>query len=93
MQRDRLENFREIYGPDGDWVRLFRKSPGFLRTELLADADRSDRFVTVDYWRSREDRDRFREDFEVEFAVLDQSCESMTSDERFIGDFKIVAAG
>jgi hypothetical protein len=28
------KEFERIYGPDGDWVHLFRKSKAFLRTEL-----------------------------------------------------------
>ena len=39
--------FAEIYGPEGDWARLFRRAPGYVRTELLRDAEGG--FATIDY--------------------------------------------
>lgn len=47
------------------------------------------RFVTTDYWESRELRDRFREEFATKFDELDRFCESFTTEERFLGDFDI----
>ena len=89
VPEDSLEQFLEAYGPEGEWVRLFRQGDGHVRTELLADANDPFRFVTVDYWRSRKDRDSFRKAFAIEFAELDERCESLTTEEKFIGDFGI----
>jgi quinol monooxygenase YgiN len=62
-------------------------------TELHCDADNPNRFLTVDYWVSRAARDRFREQFASAFAALDQTCEGLTAEERFIGDFEIIDPG
>ncbi|MCB0214536.1 MAG: hypothetical protein KDJ52_34670 [Anaerolineae bacterium] len=77
----------EIYGPTGDWVQLFQKSDGYLGTELHWDVSNELRYVTLDYWASREARDAFREQFAQEFADLDQRCESRMEKEIFLGDF------
>jgi quinol monooxygenase YgiN len=82
--------FERIYGPEGDWVQLFRRGTGHLRTELLRDADQSGRYVTVDYWASRASRDAFRQQFAGAFAALDAACEALTEVERLVGDFEAV---
>jgi hypothetical protein len=45
--------FESIYGPEGDWVRLFPSEPSYVRTDLLRDAARERVYVTCDYWESR----------------------------------------
>ena len=34
---ERVDEFRRLYGPDGEWVRLFRQSRGYLSTNLYRD--------------------------------------------------------
>ena len=89
VTEDHILEFRRIYGPGGDWVRLFSKGRGFIRTDLYRDQNDPGRFVTTDFWTSREARDRFRQDFAREFEELDQQGEALTSAEKFMGDFEI----
>lgn len=79
------------YGPDGDWVRLFRRAPGYLRTELFRDLARPARFVTLDYWESQQAFTAFRARFAAEFEAMDGRCEALTVSEREIGRFEPVA--
>ena len=58
VEADQLTEFLRLYGPDGEWVRLFREAEGFVETHLLRDAGDRGRFVTIDYWVSRAARDR-----------------------------------
>ncbi len=44
--------FIAAYGPDGDWARLFRRSPEFLGVELVGSVGNSARFFTLDHWSS-----------------------------------------
>jgi hypothetical protein len=45
------KEFEGIYGPSGDWARLFASSPGYQGTELLADSEQAGeggrRYVTI----------------------------------------------
>ena len=41
--------FEEHYGPEGTWARLFRRSPEYVRTDLLRG---SDAYLTLDWWTS-----------------------------------------
>ena len=86
-----IADFRRIYSPEGDWVRLFRKSEGFIRTEFFQDVNTPNKFITTDYWESKKHRDRFRQDFGEEFVRLDKQCESLTIEKRIIGDFELQA--
>ncbi|HEY7840607.1 MAG TPA: antibiotic biosynthesis monooxygenase [Gammaproteobacteria bacterium] len=79
--------FEQAYGPDGDWVRLFRRAEGYLRTELLKDPSRPGRYLTVDAWASRGQWEEFRTQFAKEFEALDAQCEGWTVSEPEIGRF------
>jgi len=84
---ERLPEFLAAYGPEGEWARLFRRDPAWLGTELLRDESDPTRFLTVDRWRSRADRDAFRQRHAAEFEELDRRCEVLTSFEVPIGEF------
>ena len=78
--------FERVYGPEGEWAALFRRHPGYRRTELLRDLDRG-RYLTIDHWESREACAAFREAFAAEFKALDERCERLTSRETLVGEF------
>lgn len=90
VMADAVEDFERIYSPGGDWTELFERGGGYVRTELHRDADEPLRYITFDYWESREDRDAFRNDFAAEFDELDARCESLTDSESFVGNFVTV---
>jgi len=90
VEPTRKSEFLDAYRTDGDWARLMSRHPGYLGTKLLEDVDNDIRFVTVDYWTSKSDRDAFREQFKVEFDRLDHDCEEFTLSETFLGDFLIL---
>ncbi len=81
------KKFERTYGPEGEWVRLFRRGKGYLRTELFRDAETRGRYLTVDYWISREAYEAFRRKFDHEFGILDKQCESLTEQETPLGSF------
>jgi heme-degrading monooxygenase HmoA len=81
--------FRAVYGPDGDWAQLFARAPGFVRTELLAEAD--GRYATIDYWADAASFEAFRQAFAEDYARLDTACEALTAAETRVGLFEVVA--
>ena len=82
--------FLAAYNPNGEWVQLFSRDPAFLGTAFLQDSDNEDVYVTVDYWRSKADRDSFRKRYAAEFDSLDRKCEEFTIEEQFFGDYVIL---
>ena len=67
--------FERIYGPDGEWVQLFSKAEGYIKTELFHDLSKPLRYITIDYWKSEGSRNSFREQIDSEFKKLDKRCE------------------
>ena len=81
------EAFEKAYGPEGDWVRLFRRADGYLRTELLQSQSDPLEYMTVDNWESKAANDAFSTRFAHAFEQLDKACEELTESETFVGDF------
>ena len=79
--------FVEKYGPEGAWARFFRSSDGYIRTELVRDVTEAGRFLTLDYWKSEEEFNKFRKEHSAEYERLDKELESLTEEERRLGVF------
>ena len=79
--------FIEKYGPEGAWARFFRQSEGYIRTELVKDVAAERRFLTLDYWKSEEEFNRFRTQHSAEYERLDKEFEGLTEQETRLGAF------
>jgi heme-degrading monooxygenase HmoA len=84
VRPERLADFERAYGPDGPWVALFRRAPGYVRTELFRDRDVAHWYLTIDYWVSAEAWKSFRASMSSEFEAIDGQCEMLTIEERKI---------
>lgn len=89
VRADRIDQFHDLYGPEGGWVQLFKLSPGYIDTLLLQDRDDPTRFVTIDSWRSYQAWRNWRTHVEHEFQELERRGEEMTLAEHHVGDFEI----
>jgi len=78
------ERFENAYGPDGDWVRLFRKDSHYYETRLVRDALRSGVYLTMDFWESRSAYEEFMAVHRSEYEAIDAKGESLTARERRI---------
>ena len=85
--------FLEAYEPKGEWAQLFSRDSAYIETVLLRDDDDKNRYVTIDFWRSKADRDAFRARYAVEFNDLDRKCEELTEEEQLLGDFHEINTG
>jgi hypothetical protein len=79
--------FIAAYGPEGEWARLFRRSPEFLGVELLGSVGNAGRFFTLDHWSSASAMDVFMSANATAYDVLDRRFGSLTVWERRIGAF------
>lgn len=80
--------FERAYGPDGDWVRLFRRSKGYVRTTLIRDIKESSLYITIDEWESRDYFQKFKEKFQADYSKLDLQFSSLTESEILIGEYE-----
>ena len=83
----REKEFENIYGPEGDWAQLFRHSQAFIRTELHCDMETKGRYVTLDYFTSLAEFEKFLTKHRTEYDALDRRCEAVRASENSIGSF------
>lgn len=88
IRADCVAEFEAIYGPQGEWVRLFAKGDGYGETQLLRDTSDPLCYVTLDFWKSRDAHERFRGRHGFEYNALDQRCERLTLKENKLGEFE-----
>jgi hypothetical protein len=76
------EAFQEIYGADGPWTALSRRSRSFLGGSLLRDQVTPPRYLLIEYWSEMVVYERHLADFSVERRSLEEQakalCESVT---------------
>ena len=89
---DCRSEFFAAYNPSGEWAQLFSRDPAYQETVFLSDDRHENRFVTIDFWNSKADRDAFQKKYSAEFAALDDKCETFTTDEENLGDFLEIGA-
>ena len=81
--------FEKIYNSSGEWVQLFKRSDGYLGTDLIRDADIPRHYVTIDRWTSSAAYSAFQEKYREAYEKLHARCESLTKYEKLIGRGKM----
>ena len=79
--------FEQAYSAQGEWAKLFARSPEYRGTELLQSAERN-YYLTIDRWTSAEAFAAFRERWAAEYEALDRACKALTQRETAIGRFE-----
>lgn len=87
VAEEKKEEFERQYSPGGAWTNLFRTSPAYRGTRLLAGAGH--RYITCDSWDSQEEYEEFRLANAEEYAALDRRFEAFTLSERNLGIFEL----
>ena len=90
VRPDRLDEFETLYRPDGPWVDLFKKSPGFLSTTMMRDTRDPHRFVIADRWTSEAAHESFKREHAAGYDDLSERGERLHRAEHLIGRFHFV---
>lgn len=85
VKPEALSEFEDVYGPDGQWGRFFRRSADYLGTEFFRSTTDPAHFMTLDVWRSRAAYEQFRKAHADDYAALDKWCERLIARERTLG--------
>ena len=88
VKSGKRREFERAYGPDGVWVKLFRRGKGYIRTDLIRDLKTPRRYLTLDLWTSREAYARFKKENRAEYRAIDERCASLTDAEVKVGEFQ-----
>ncbi|HXT27373.1 MAG TPA: hypothetical protein VN749_21335 [Candidatus Eisenbacteria bacterium] len=82
------ELFEQAYGPEGEWVRLFRRDARYRWTRLLREVGAARVYVTMDCWESHQAYEEFREKFAAEYAEIDRKCVGLTEAETLLNELQ-----
>jgi heme-degrading monooxygenase HmoA len=83
--------FEKLYGSAGGWAQLFRTDSHYRETRLLHDPARSNVYLTLDFWTSRDSYEKFLASHKTEYRSIDALCEILTVNERRLGAYELVA--
>lgn len=87
---EHVKKFEEIYATNGAWAELFRKSEGYLGTQLIRDTNHAYRYLTIDRWVSPQDYESFLSQWKTEYSNLDAECEGLTEQETQLGTWELI---
>jgi heme-degrading monooxygenase HmoA len=90
VKPEHVAEFEEVYIANGAWAQLFKKSPGYLGTELLHDPTSALRYITIDRWNSSQDYETFLLQWKSEYASLDAQYERLTEHESRWGKWESI---
>jgi len=85
------KQFEDVYGPAGAWARLFRTDSHYRETRLLRDPFRSNVYLTLDFWTSRDSYEKFISAHKAVYQAIDTLGEGFTANERRVGAYESVA--
>ena len=84
------KRFLKVYGPEGDWAKLFRKDANYQESRLLHDPENPAIFLTLDFWASQQAYESFLATHAAEYEGLDAAGKELTLRERKIGWYEQV---
>jgi heme-degrading monooxygenase HmoA len=79
--------FERVYGPKGQWVRLFLRDPHFQGTQLRRDPARPLVYFTIDFWDSASAYKKFLTKNRASYRRVNFESEPLTMRERRILSF------
>jgi hypothetical protein len=77
VKSGRNDEFEGLYGADGPWTALSRRSRSFLGSSFMRDLALSKRYLVIEYWSEMVVYERHYADFESEVQALEQQRASL----------------
>jgi heme-degrading monooxygenase HmoA len=92
VKAERVGEFEKIYSATGEWSKLFRKSRGYLGTELLSEGREPPHYITIDRWSSLQEYESFLSEWKSEYQLLDAQCDGLTERETLLGKWESISS-
>jgi hypothetical protein len=87
----RERDFEKIFGPEGIWSELLRRSGEYLRTDCKLETETRQHYMVFDYWRTHQGFEDFRVQHKPEYELFNRliASESLVERETLLGSFYI----
>ena len=79
--------FERLYGADGDWTKLSRRSRSFLGCSFLRNIGVDSRYLLVEYWGEMVVYEKHQADFSDEIESLERERERIVERMETVGVF------
>jgi hypothetical protein len=85
----REEDFKKVFGFEGIWSELLRRSAEYLGTGCRLEEETERRFRVLDYWLSHESFEDFRQRYQLEYEKFSRliASEGLVERETLLGAF------
>jgi quinol monooxygenase YgiN len=87
VKSGRNDEFEALYGADGPWTALSRRSRSFLGSSFMRDLALSNRYLVIEYWSEMVVYERHHADFEDEVQQLEQQRQALLKQSVPLGLF------
>ena len=81
------KEFEHLYGADGAWTKLSRRSRSFLGSSFLRDMGSETRYLLIEYWGEMVVYEKHLADFGDEVTKLEQQRSQLVERMETIGVF------
>jgi hypothetical protein len=87
IRAEASKDFEHLYGADGAWTKLSRRSRSFLGSSFLRDLGSETRYLLVEYWGEMVVYEKHLADFSDELVELEQQRERLVERMETVGVF------
>jgi quinol monooxygenase YgiN len=79
--------FESLYGADGAWTNLSRRSRSFLGSSFLRDLAGANRYLVTEYWSEMVVYEKHHATFEAELKALERQRDALVQSGQPLGLF------
>jgi len=85
----REEDFKRVFGSEGIWSELLRRSAEYLGADCRLEAEAERRYRVTDYWLSHESFEDFRRQYQLEYEKFSRliANQNLVERETLLGSF------
>lgn len=87
VKTGRNDEFESLYGADGPWTALSRRSRSYLGSSFLRDLALSNRYLVVEYWSEMVVYEKHHADFQDETDQLERQRDALVEQATPLGLF------
>jgi ubiquinone biosynthesis protein UbiJ len=87
IRPEAAKDFEHLYGADGAWTQLSRRSRSFLGSSFLRDMGSDTRYLLVEYWGEMVVYEKHLADFSDEVETLEKERERLVDRMETVGVF------
>ncbi len=87
IQPGASEAFEKLYGADGDWTKLSRRSRSFLGSSFLRELGSETRYLLIEYWSEMVVYEKHLASFDAQLKELEASRATLVQHMQSLGVF------